>query len=385
MATDIKKLKLEGKTRDFAWYKGLQEEGKLLINGNPVKAVVFEQFRLAIKCVKEVYDENWDVDILMNGANFNIIGIAIHFPEITITNTSKHRHTIKDLFVRVRFTCTDAHLRLGNLEGGRMSMTLPQFQHNYNHSHLSGNQPSTSNQAPYYTNFCTGSGNINIYQMNINNDGFVETTFIQYLLAIVTLVNWESLEGTPYKRMNQVMLMTNNNSYSYSQSNSTSLYNLLKMKLKTPEAKFDLNIYIENDRYYIRDDEAFEKFLTQFPFTDSQKTSYLCYIGPDGRAYRYSATGILSRAGVNVPDFSRSANSKYIYKGTEMTFNVDMGETGEEEIRVEFKLHPSIKQYLKNELEYELNKQTVRQSTINRYTDQISDATESVGSDQVPV
>lgn len=52
---------------------------------------------------------------------------------------------------------------------------------------------------------------------------------------------------------------------------------------------------------------------------------------------------------------------------------------------VNYIVHPNLIKYLKEEIEYELNKGKIRKGTIDRYTTEFSDATESVQSNPVLV
>ena len=380
----VKEIKLSGKSKDFTWYKELFDANKLYVGSSKLNDTTFEHFRTAIKCTIDIYDDNWDIDFRLSGDNVIVHGIVIHFPDVTIRNSREKKHNIKDLFVRIPLQTTEKSLRVNRLEGGRTTFTKAEYDSNYYHSHLNNSAPSSSGTAPYFNSFCTGSGEINIHELAINSDGFTEKSFIQYLLAIVTLVNWESLEGTPYREMTSIRERSQSNTYNYHIGIMTSYKTLFLRKIKSlTKPNIDVDIYIEAYGYKIRNNEKFLKFLTQIPLDDREKTSYLCFVAENGQAYKYSSSGTLSGSGSTLPSFTGD-NSVFIYNKKEYR-TIIITKKEEKEVEVEFRLHPNLVEQIKTEFEYELNKTAIRESTINKYTSKTSDARESVASDQISV
>ena len=67
-----KRLKLEGKLRDFSWIVRQYEKGRLYIGGNKVTSKKkFEQFRVLIRLVNEIYEDHWDIDFTISPMDCN--------------------------------------------------------------------------------------------------------------------------------------------------------------------------------------------------------------------------------------------------------------------------------------------------------------------------
>lgn len=133
--------------------------------------------------------------------NIETIGgfrIIIHFPEVTITNSRKGSHVIKDLWVKIGIK------KNGNinthLHGLRTTMTTLEYDQRYMHSHLAGFNPDNIQ----WSHFCLGSGEINQVLMLLNTK-FDEINFTLLCLHLKNYVKWESLEGTPHNKMENII------------------------------------------------------------------------------------------------------------------------------------------------------------------------------------
>ena len=182
---DLKKqIALSGNIRDAAWFTQQYQKGRiqLLDDNRPISSSIFEQFKTAIRVINDIYDNSWDIAFEVkkdfnNKIFLEIKGIYILFPEINITNRDRARHTIKDLLVLIQlYNYNNTALKIHSLKGGRLTLSYAEYQSDYFHSHLPmlKNSISTTMDLPYLSTFCTGSGEINIYQSNINGDGFNE-------------------------------------------------------------------------------------------------------------------------------------------------------------------------------------------------------------------
>lgn len=121
----------------------------------------------------------------------------VHYPEITIQNSLGRSHKIYDLFVRL--SCyINANIISIRFEGTRISFTPKEVEQGYCHSHLS----QTINYGWNFTDFCLGTGHLISYSnIRLNN-----CCDILYTLpaALDRYVEWESLEGGPYRRISSL-------------------------------------------------------------------------------------------------------------------------------------------------------------------------------------
>lgn len=385
---DLKKqIALSGNIRDAAWFTQQYQKGriKLLNNSESISSIVFEQFKTAIRVINDIYDNSWDIAFevkkdLNNKIFLEIKGIYILFPEINITNRDGANHTIKDLLVLIQFyNYNNTSLRINSLKGGRLTLSYAEYQSDYFHSHLPilKSSISTTMDLPYLSNFCTGSGEINIYQSNINGDGFNEERFIRYVMQIMSLVSYESIEGTPYRYIRSISVRPHSGHY-YNADNRRKLrfknkvIDYYKQENKIPV----IDIHIDStNSYYISDNETFKNFIYSIPFNDEDKNWFFCSLGDNNIYYSYGQT-----PGYAIPP---SVQSTFIFRNVEKRMVIESAPEGVN--TVNYIVHPNLIKYLKEEIEYELNKGKIRKSTIDRYSVKLSDATESIQSDPVPV
>ena len=385
---DLKKqIALSGNIRDAAWFTQQYQKGriKLLNNSESISSIVFEQFKTAIRVINDIYDNSWDIAFEVkkdprNKIFLEIKGIYILFPEINITNRDGANHIIKDLLVLIQFyNYNNTSLRINSLKGGRLTLSYAEYQSDYFHSHLPIFKTSiaTTMDLPYLSDFCTGSGEINIYQSNINGDGFNEERFIRYAMQIMSLVSYESIEGTPYRYIKSISVRPHSGSY-YNVENrrrerfKTRVIDYYKQANKIPV----IDIHIDHtNSYYISDNETFKNFIYSVPFDNEDKNMFFCSLGDNSIYYSYGQT-----PGYAIPP---SVQSTFIFRNVEKRMVIESAPEGVN--TVNYIVHPNLIKYLKEEIEYELNKDKIRKSTIDRYSVELSDATESVQSNPILV
>lgn len=385
---DLKEqIALSGNIRDAAWFTQQYQKGriKLLDNNNPISSSIFEQFKTAIRVINDIYDNSWDIAFEVkkdfnNKIFLEIKGIYILFSEINITNRDRANHTIKDLLVLIQlYNYNNTALKIHSLKGGRLTLSYAEYQSDYFHSHLSISKSSISTgmNLPHLSAFCTGSGEINIYHSNINGDGFNEERFIRYAMQIMSLVSYESIEGTPYKYIRSISVRPHSGHY-YNADNSRKLrfknkvISYYKQEDKIPV----IDIHIDStNSYCISDNETFKNFIYSIPFNDEDKNWFFCSLGDNNVYYSYGQT-----PGYAIPP---NIQSTFIFRNVEKRMVIEPAPEGVN--TVNYIVHPNLIKYLKEEIEYELNKGKIRKSTIDRYSVKLSDATESIQSNPVPV
>ena len=390
MATiqDIKKqIQLDGNIRDVKWVTEKFQAGRLYIHGVLLTAQTFEQYRLIIRIINDIYENAWDVDFDVEKVSANsddiyiyIKGIYIWFSEITIRNRNNKTHQIKDLIIKFELRNNGTNLRIGDLLGGRMSLSYAEYQSNYFHSHLSiwNNNINSNTTMPYLSHFCTGSGEINIYRSNINGDGLTEANFTTFAVQLMTLASYESIEGTPYRYMSNISARPQSGSPIYIDSRVKRdffnfILNYYKSTGRTPIIDFSIT---SSKTYSINHNETFMNFINFVPFDENSKRRFFSTKGFNGVEYVFGA----APSWVIPPEI----RSTFIFRGEEKRFVVDSPPTNRLS-EINYRVNPDLINYLKQTIEYELNKNKIRQSTIDRYKIESSDATESIQSNPVPV
>ena len=386
-----KQIKLNGNIRDASWMTRQFQKGRIRFesaNGNGstevISETIFNQFKTCIRVINEIYEDAWDIDFRTNINNRKVTiyiqGVLILFPEVTIRNRNSRTHLIKDLLVRIKlYNQGNSNIRIAGLDGGRLTLSYAEYQSNYFHSHLptyNGNI-SSGMSLPLLERFCTGSGEINIFQSKINGDGFTEERFIRYAMQIMSLVGYESIEGHPYRHISSISARSQSGSY-------FNLDNRKKERFKSRVIRYykdnetippvDITIDSTNS-YAISDNESLQSFVYNIDFTDDEKRDYFCTLSDNGQYYQYGST-----PGFSTPPTVRTT---FIFRGEEKRMVIEPAPATA--TTVTYVVHPNLFKYLKEEIEYELNQDKIRQSTINRYKIELDNAREGVQSDSIPM
>lgn len=368
MTDNIRRLKLADKARDFTWVKEIFEEGHLYLDHLPFGKTNFEKFRGAIKCIQEVYEDSWDLEIVevldSNGEDFlgySIGGVIIHFKEINIRNSMGQSHLIEDLFVKIRLNLDGSNLIVGGVSGYRTKVSFAEWSSNYMHSHLPGSRFTTGRDTgnmPFNT-FCLGSGEIRDHVMEIQAEGFSQTRFTSFLLQVIGLVTWESLEGGPHKRIGSIRVNSNSGRVSSpSKSQAMALKRRVLDVYRVGKIIPKIDFVLSEEGYTIVGNAKFLKFLENEIIED--KPTFICMRGSDGQLYQYG-----SLPGFDTPPI---ISKKYIFQGREIPLEIGPVPTIITEEDVDYFLHPKVKTWIKESLEYEINTKKIRKSTIDRYT-----------------
>lgn len=392
-----KKIKLQDKMRNFSWVAQQQSKGRLYIRGIKVTDEVFNQFRIFIKTTQEIYENSWDIDIqtMMDEISaphskkckmkliIDITGVVLYFPRVTITNRERKSHLIKDIFVRTPFFIDESRnkLKIEIIEGGRTTLSYAEYCSHYYHSHLSINAMgsiSSGSIPPMYSTFCTGSGEINIYQADMNADGITESKVTAYLMQIMTVVGYESIEGTPYRHMKNIMIRDASGRRSNPNINvSNNLYRRTLQHYKDNNLVPCVEFAIENNKYIVKDNDKFTEFLMTTVSSDDDKRNILCMMDETGAYYQYGSTPRREQPPV--------VTNKYIFQGREIQFVVEDIQNEIDDSNIDYFIHPNIKSFIKNQIEYDINKKSIRKSTIDRYSNQSSNARKSVQPNKISV
>ena len=125
--------------------------------------------------------------------------ILVHFPHVTVKNEHDSSTEVDDLFAKVSI-CYDGTLD-GRFSLNRATYSLLHIENDYMHSHIPG-IPKTD-----FSRFlepCTGSGPINTTIHSLNSE-FSEDLWRLFCLELSKFVEVESLNGGPYRRLDNLV------------------------------------------------------------------------------------------------------------------------------------------------------------------------------------
>ena len=126
--------------------------------------------------------------------------VYIWFPKETISNSKGQKHTIYDLYIKINFV----NSRFVDMRTIRTSFTIAELHSGYSHSH-SPSKPYAHPSNTIYTytgerSCCLGTGPLG----QLMGDYIDSNILMSLCIYIEKWVRWESLEGGPYIRMEQI-------------------------------------------------------------------------------------------------------------------------------------------------------------------------------------
>lgn len=279
--------------------------------------------------------------------------IVIHFPEVTITNSSKETLLLKDVFTKTKLYPTG---QIGSyLQGARSTITIAEFNTNYCHSHLSsvgwyGSRNSDVSRC-FYQTFCLGSSDLKTFEQMYNahqNLADLES----YFLMLQTVVSWESLEGGPHIKIRDT-IQKSLNIPDVQDSDKTTV--LDRITSKADKSSCAIDWVIRNGEYTIIDNERFEDFLKA---AYGSKPSW-----PIG-IYKDETGNYFSPINIGIPEAIAHRNVDFIpFRGQKFYLKIE----GELKLVGNHKwyINPKIKEYVKHKFESACSKVETKKYTID--------------------
>lgn len=279
--------------------------------------------------------------------------IILRFPEITITNSHQNTHIIKDLFVKFSITFSGNYYSVQEIKGTRSTLSYSEYTSNYRHSHL-----SSSVRALEWSSFCTGEGPINNIKAMLGGliDSFDINLFEHYLIHIKEYVEWESLEGGTYIRMEEIGLTGVTLDYSYPDYYLKGVSKTIRKNFKSVTSIAPINWKFNlHSLYEIVDNIKFERFL------------YICLRELEGTVfYMKNSSGEYCNRRVNENKSFQDNSKKLLFRGQDFPFTIIDDYEVKKDNEIDLFVHPKIKKYVKSELEYHQNYSSIRKAVIQR-------------------
>ena len=180
------------------------------------------------------------------------------YPKFTINNSQGRCHEIKDLFVFHSFRYSHGSVHPYKLEGGRFSKTDLEITCGYQQSHL-GSYRDWKLVPFYCSNFCIGSDtDVSLMMAEFE----VEMDFDRYelfLFCVDSMITWESLEGVPYMRMENIKNANSNRVLSSQEKDENKLIDYI-IKEKIP---LNVDFYVADNVYRIHPNLRASEFIKQ--------------------------------------------------------------------------------------------------------------------------
>jgi len=140
---------------------------------------------------------------VMDEEYFNIsndgeyIAVITHYPEITITNSTEHKHIMKDVYIQYYFT-SYGEFKLLDMYIARTTFSYAEYKSEYVFSHS-----DSSSFGSYSSSFCFGDKTPTAIAISKLKKETV-LGFSSFLYLFREYLGWESQEGRPYKNIDDI-------------------------------------------------------------------------------------------------------------------------------------------------------------------------------------
>lgn len=329
--------------------------------------------------IEEVYNEETsDYDNIYKGLSITVL---LHYPHINISNSRGATAIIQDLivtfFIKSNENGTGDQLTVSKLLGTRASLDYKEWFSYYLHSHLNTMKPTTYDDCFTTKEFCLGSGGITelLADMWDSEYKYDPIIFEAFLYAIDSLVEWESIEGTPYIEFEKNVASTDTEkqlSDTLSKSALSDYFNTFRQTIISDLDNVDF--ILSENRYKIKDNLKFREYLKKNLKTNRYLLQNLLYVKRGNKLIGYRSIGPSVTEEVMSERFKQRGELPSIFiQGNELKFKVRGHEGTEEENLTGYKVHPNFINYAKEQLEQQLFIKYIRKSTIDKQN-QVSNA-----------
>lgn len=330
------------------------------------------QIDRVISTLNNTFNDRWDFHLERDNetrAGFSL-HVVIHYPSITISNERDQSHNIKDLYLISEIKTYNGNINSISFStplGFRTSLSLAEINSNYIHSHLPTREINFSALFKE-SRFCIGSGT-ELHELLVDmwdpNWEFNPVIFEAMLYSFDSLLEWESIEGTPYIYISKILESGSN---VIGKKLSYSTIGIYYKDWRSSLSNLEIDFVAQENKFRINDNNKFKTFLLETCLNDVTLTRNLIiteeklthYLGinnnSDSLLNFYKETLKLGK-----PD------EKFLpFRNELRPFKIIESEQEEPSIDA-LDIHPQFKNYAKQQLEQELYEKFVIKSTIERH------------------
>lgn len=180
--------------------------------------------------------------------------VIMHYPELTVSNTHGRSQKIADFFIKLQLNPYLSSSVGGMFHGMRTSFTFAEFSSEYNFSHLQGSPHSFS-----WSHFCLGHTHFSTLCSTLAIE-FNADFFGLFCYQLEQYLSWESLEGGPYKRLENIHERGTTTGVNISSTDRNNYYVEYLRSGHTPNYELQTNPY-----YYmfkIAEDDSLRQAIT---------------------------------------------------------------------------------------------------------------------------
>lgn len=216
--------------------------------------------------------------------------------------------------------------------------------------------------------FCIGSQDMDETIIEIKADAFDIQKFELFFMLLDNYVKWESLEGGPHIRMENITVQKQDNRFAMSTDSQIGVYHVLFGYLNDNNIPFPANFVFSDGRFKVKHDETYKEGIKNLFTTSLINVSdkVLCKRGADGHFYKAN----LVETDIKFPQtFLKSIKINdelpYVYiSGKRITFDITNQQKVEKTNIDECIIYPQFLNYVSEQLEIHLYESCVTSAGV---------------------
>lgn len=353
-------------------------------NRNRFRHLYYKRLCDYIDAYQNKFGDDWDIHFQKssdfytnNGESLYTIYLFKIFDKVEVkkysNNTSHTSHTVQDLVVfnTIGMRKDTGEFWIPRMQGARLTYSNREILTGYIHSHLKAN--SSLQRSPLILqDFCIGAESDASMLSGMLASEYSKEQFEIYLYTQDSTIECESGIGTPHIRFSGILAqnirtLELSNEYEYARHISSILFS---------GELIDVNYYISDNLYHIKNNEVFHSFIKNLILTklkdDDRWKEFLCKKGLNENYHSYDSLENVSMSNGAVTIFkdARDDNFPYIYyNGVRREAKVSKQQPKQEDrLKIEeFIVYPPLLNYIHEQLEHKLQQTAIAGSNIRRY------------------
>lgn len=326
-----------------------------------------------IDVLNDTYGDDWDMHVSPTMGQSFILMPIIRYKEFTITNSNGASRQIKELIVAIPLTghYTDSLFTIDDKEymrisprtpmGCRMMLHPDEYTSNYHHSHIPRHEWTYDYIGEMY-DFCVGDGDIVDVMSNMATANEYDPGYFAFFLSVLdVMVKWESLEGTPFIRMENISRTGQTQTMLTPPSEYPDIFNMFKSEFIGNG--FKPTLLLHNNRYKIAENSYLERFVHKI-LKDNNHHGLLVKQGSTGLV-PYGANPVSGTPNLPIERVTGTREIPYIwFSGEKLKASFVEQQTENRENIRDYKTHPKFLKTVTNELEKILLKASIRDNLV---------------------
>jgi len=353
---------VKGETRKTEYIYNMAKKGNIY-------SVPFEDAEIFAEAVDDlidvlngVYKDRWEFyfqenSYLASGKDGNcyFMYVAVHYPEIKITNEFMDEHLIRDMYVflNMRFKETGNIYFQNTIKPTRATVSFEEYAMSYIHSHSPARGYDTDKIFLVEPYFCLGENTEMVRMLKRLESGSDNDYMELFFHTLNSYVEWESTEGVPHMTMHKLLPKKG----LHDGDSTTMAYGyfweeMQKIIARNPPPP-KLNFVFQDGHYRLSADNLFKDYLKTLMKQNLSLCHHNLYILDGERKRRWFANVTQNFSDpIKKMELVKQKDIHFWFRGKRVDFNIIISDSNKDELELtHFEIKEEVLDYAKARIE----------------------------------